>query len=107
LVAIGLVAAGCSMAAPWGGMGGCGGSSHGHDGHGTARSVAESAVCPVCGTRLTVSEATPRATYDKRLYYFASEEHERRFLADPDHYLVDPTMRAPVAEPESTGAHPH
>jgi YHS domain-containing protein len=79
----------------------------GHDGHAPARTVAETAVCPVCGTRLTVSEATPRATYDKRLYYFASEDHERRFLADPGRYLVDSATRIPAAEPDSAGVHSH
>jgi len=98
---IGLLAAflsGCG--AGMAGMGGGCGMMGGHAGHDASAAQAESAICPVCGTRVAVDEGTPRATYRDTLYYFVSEEHERRFLAEPERYLSEaaPAPSAPAED---------
>lgn len=98
---VALFAAGCT--AGMAGMGGCGmgGGGGGHGSHGRAPAPVEKANCPVCGTEVTITERTPRATYEGSLYYFVSEDHERRFLADPQQYLERTEERAPAPEPEA------
>ncbi|MBI4424397.1 MAG: YHS domain-containing protein [Elusimicrobia bacterium] len=58
-------------------------------GHGDEHSGAPtSATCPVCGSQLKIDERTPRATYGGKLHYFASEDHLREFMKDPDRFLT-------------------
>jgi YHS domain-containing protein len=44
---------------------------------------------------------------DGRLYYFVSEDHERRFLAAPEEYLEGAQEKAPTPERESPEAEGH
>jgi YHS domain-containing protein len=100
-VAIAVSGCGAGMAGMGGGCGMMGGQG-GHGSHEAAAAEAQKAVCPVCGTRLTVSEATPRATYHEEIFYFVSEEHERLFMAEPEKYVAGADRPAP---PESHEHH--
>lgn len=60
----------------------------GHGGHGDHQEV-ETFACPVCKMDLKVSDSTPRATYQGKLYYFDSEDHLKEFFQDPQKYLQE------------------
>lgn len=107
LAGLALFAAGCSTAGGMSGMSGCGMGGGGHRGDESIADVRPTAVCPVCRSALVVSEKTPRATYHERHYYFVSEDHEQRFLSDPERYLEGATTRAPTRVEESTAPHQH
>lgn len=62
-----------------------GGHRMGRKGHKHAEP--ETAVCPVSGNSLSISSATTRATVGGKIYYFDDEEHQRRFVLEPDKFL--------------------
>lgn len=47
---------------------------------------AKAAKCPVCGTKVRISEDTPEAVYKGTAYYFKSEDHELEFLKEPEKF---------------------
>lgn len=47
---------------------------------------AASARCPVCGTKVRITDDTPKAAYKGKSYYFKSEEHEFEFLREPEKF---------------------
>lgn len=109
VLAAALFVSGCAPgigAGGMGGMGGCGMAGGGHGGHaGHEAADVATAVCPVCAMEIAVGTKTPRATYGGILYYFASEEHERLFIADPQKYLKPGASGVPGGAGSETHDH--
>jgi YHS domain-containing protein len=45
---------------------------------------------PVDGSKISITAHTPILEYKGRLYYFSSEENERKFAATPEQYTKGP-----------------
>lgn len=45
------------------------------------------AMDPVDGSKVSIRVETPTTEYKTRIYYFASEENRRAFLADPERFV--------------------
>jgi YHS domain-containing protein len=50
------------------------------------KKVGEEFVCPVDGMRMKVTEQTPTAEYQGKVYYFCNEADKQAFLQDPERY---------------------
>jgi len=44
------------------------------------------AMDPVDGSKISIRASIPTLEYKNKLYYFATEEHKRTFLANPEQY---------------------
>jgi len=51
------------------------------------------AMDPIDGSKISIRATTPIYEYEKKIYYFSSEENKRRFAADPQAILKGGLMR--------------
>ena len=51
------------------------------------------AMDPIDGSKISIRATTPTYEYEKKIYYFSSEENRRRFAADPQAILKGGLMR--------------
>jgi YHS domain-containing protein len=51
------------------------------------KKVGEEFTCPVDGMRMKVTEQTPTAEYQGKIYHFCNEADKQAFLKDPERYV--------------------